>query len=215
MSVDELRGKEFIRAYFFGKSYKKTIENKILNLDEICHSIISLDITDLKKHFQKIEIIKSNLGFNAQKDLDYAIYMCYQNINKTKNYMLTGVRKILYSTIYLMMDEQLNELESKLFYLYILIKNMFRKEIIQLNNLYGFSNFSDYEIRKELFIKHKKYTDTLYSMSIENTFENQNLISLELRITPKNKVQDNINYVKMIDALCPIRKKRHFLYFIL
>lgn len=199
-----------IRAYFFEKSYKKTIENKILNLDEIWHSIISLDVTDLKKCLQKIEIIKSNLSFNTQKDLDYAIYMCYQNINKTKNYMLTGERKILYSTIYLMMDEQLNELESKLFYLYILIKNKFRREIIQVNNLYGFSNFSDYEIRKELFIKHKKYSDTLYTMAIENTFEDQNLISLELRITPKNKVQDNINYIKMIDSLCPIRKNETF-----
>lgn len=59
-----------IRAYFFEKSYKKTIENKILNLDEIWHSIISLDVTDLKKCLQKIEIIKSNLSFNTQKDLD-------------------------------------------------------------------------------------------------------------------------------------------------
>lgn len=150
--------------------------------------------------FTKFEEIKDKYGFKANDDLDYALLGNISKNNKTNNFVLVGERKLIYSSVRMMLANKFTTLECKFFYLYILIKNNFRRELIQVNSIYGFSNFSDYERRKELFIfKYKKYQKALLDMAILDTLNNSQIISLEARITPKNSVLENIMYVKKLD----------------
>lgn len=224
---DMIKIAAILRTYFFIK-----VDNYSLNKNELTNSYIDTkkikklieeifmaknDFIRIKKiddGLKKIDIIKQYLSFQSNKDLDYALLGNISLINKTQNYNLVGERRIIYLFIRMMLEKETTLFENQCFYLYICIKNMFRRELIQVNDLYGFSNFSDYEGRKEIFIdKFLKYKDELIKMAIDDTFDNQNIISLEARITPKNSAIDNIEYIKKINTICKQRKDKLFYVF--
>lgn len=152
---------------------------------------------------KKLSILKGNLKFKQSKDLDYALLGDISLNNDKDRFPIIGERKLIYTAIRMMLAGKFSILDNQYFYLYILIKNCFRRELIQVNNIYGFSNFSDYEQRKETFIeKHIKYQNSLIKMAIDDTFNNQKIISLEARIAPKMSLYDNISYVRTVNDIC-------------
>lgn len=208
------------RMYFFIRtnSYYKNI-NKV-NIDDInLHKLLNdLNVDDkntiLNKYLQHIEVIKSEFNFKTNIDLDYSLKEGIDPVNGKEISPLVGERRLLYLSIRMMLARGFTSIESKCFYLYILIKNNFRRELIQVNNLYGFSNFSDYERRKEVFIDDfPKYCNALLKMAIDETFNNQNIVSLEARIVPKMKAIDNIKYIKRVDKICGKNKDKLFYVF--
>ena len=76
-----------------------------------------------------------------------------------------------------------NREQKNIFYAYLLMRTDFRGEIIQNNEKIGFSNFSDYQDRKEYFIEgHKAYEDELVRLALNETLVKENMRSLEARM---------------------------------
>ena len=207
-----------LRMYFFIRINNYDIDKNKKNIKKISNPIkldAVIDVLSDKNqlfniYYKNFAIIKDQLGFKASLDLDYALLGSVSESNGKNSYFV-GERRLMYIALRMMFSNEFSRLECIYFYLYILIKNNFRRELIQVNNLYGFRNFSNYEARKEIFIeKYPKYTDALIIGAVKDTFVNQNIISLEARITPKNSILDNIKYVKKLDKLCNDYKDKLF-----
>lgn len=199
-----------LRIYFFEKTNKYSLkmegkessDNTIISLNKI-DRIIKQNSIELSRFSTEISFLKTQLGFDTRNDLDYALLGNIQSVNKVSENPLVGERRLIYLAIRMILTGEMNVRESTYFYLYILIKNNFRRELIQVNDLYGFSNFSDYERRKEIFIEnYPKYKNMLIKMAVKDTFESQNIISLEARVTPRNTASQDLKYIKEIDKLC-------------
>ena len=89
--------------------------------------------------------------------------------------------------------------EQQLFYLYLVIKCQFRSEMIQVNNQVGFKNFSNYQDRKAEAWKNNAYYWEAMRMALNNRLKNENIVSLEARISPNESYTENIEEVFKID----------------
>lgn len=146
-----------------------------------------------------VEVLRSHgerFSFSKANDscLDYAILPEVARDNPGANRLLAGERFFLYHCFRQCFggadsDEE-RELET-LFYLYLLIKTGFRRELIQTNGRKGFRNFSDYQDRKSVIWEDwPNYWEESRRLFIAGAFEptedgKRLLQSLEIRITPK------------------------------
>ena len=119
--------------------------------------------------------------------LDYALEKSMMQYNDNVCRLLAGERKFLYDCYCSVITDCFDSDQKNIFYAYLLIRTDFRGEIIQNNEKIGFSNFSDYQDRKEYFIEgHKAYEDELVRLALNETLVKDNVHSLEARICPKN-----------------------------
>jgi len=137
------------------------------------------------------------------KYLDYAITYdaaCSDSCCRS----LAGERAFLYKAFRIIYSGNCETKEMKgfreLFYLYILIKSQFRREIIQVNGKYGFKNFANYQDRKDIiFEKFPMYVLEAYNLSVRDGMNNGNVKSLEMRIAPQNTPLEMRNKILSID----------------
>ena len=103
--------------------------------------------------------------------------------------MLAGERSFLYHCFRLQFASRFTLQESSLFYLYLLLKSQFRSELIQINGRVGFTNFAQYQDRKNLlFGELEEYMTEAQRLSVGAAMENGHLVSLEARIMPRETV---------------------------
>ena len=155
---------------------------KIIKSPNLLHSIglsrelqISIDAAR-EKHGR---LFKTQYGEQRAK-IDYAVSM---------GSPLSGERRILYNAIRLRNDKTGDCLDrNSLLYLYLVIKNEIRKELVQTNDAVGFGNFDLYEGRKTLFIeKYPEYEHLLTHLSVESFFgKYASSRRHEARIAPKS-----------------------------
>lgn len=122
--------------------------------------------------------------------IDYAVYNGINLVpaEKCPYSVLAGERFIMYSTLFhITANNPKPDLLSSLFYIYLLIKNEIRCELIQANDSVGFDNFNIYERRKTIFIDgYPLYEELLVRISLASFFENRTHGSThETRIAPK------------------------------
>lgn len=125
--------------------------------------------------------------------LDYAITnQCCQDTNVMPFTLLTGERAFMYSAFKSIYDRNTEFQSDSLFYAYLLIKNLFRQELMQTNLYKGFANFGVYERRKEGFIpENSVYSKLVPSEAVASFFSDKSSDSyLEVRITPKQSVYE-------------------------
>ena len=122
---------------------------------------------------------------------DYAITgLCCKETSLGAYNILVGERAMMYHAfrdIY----ARGNEIEDDmLFYVYLIIKNRFRQELMQTNMYEGFANFGIYERRKEGFVPDdSQYSKLLPAEAVASFFAEKAKGSyLEVRITPKEFV---------------------------
>ncbi|MCI8606384.1 MAG: hypothetical protein HFG72_06035 [Hungatella sp.] len=122
------------------------------------------------------------------KILDYAIEKDSYCENNNASRLLSGERRFLYRCFKRTLETKesfFTEYDKNIFYRYLVIRTYFRSELIQVNRKVGFSNFGEYEIRKEYFVEGKKeYEYELTRLAINASFFEQNIVSLEARICP-------------------------------
>lgn len=111
---------------------------------------------------------------NASKDSPYLIYQ--------------GERYLLYQ-FYRDYWSQADRVRiiGKYVYLYELIKNQLRRELTQVNELYGFANFQDYNKRKTSFVN-IGLGFTSQKFAIQSALEHPN-DGMEVRIVPQKSAQ--------------------------
>lgn len=122
--------------------------------------------------------------------LDYANSSYFYEIDENAaNRMLAGERSFLYHCFRLQFASRFTLQESSLFYLYLLLKSQFRSELIQINGRVGFTNFAQYQDRKNLlFGELEEYMTEAQRLSVGAAMENGHLVSLEARIMPRETV---------------------------
>lgn len=103
----------------------------ILNLKTIDSDRIYLEILDIQ---EEINILRYD-GIIKKSD-----YFCLNNYTDIYN----GEKRLLYLSMKKIFSQKSNTKFINLFYLYIIIKERFRSEIIQNNNIHGFENFEYY-----------------------------------------------------------------------
>ncbi len=184
-----------IRIYLFKKI--KGINLDLALLLELIDSPTKL-IQKAGELQQIIELCQDIYG----TEYDYVICEAYliSNPNHNLNEILAGERWLLYEVFYKIYSRECEEDElCQLFYLYLIIKNILRSEIVQVNENVGFDNFLLYQYRKEWFIENTKYYDIFLRMAVKDTILNQHIAKLEARITPKETAEENVSYIRNMD----------------
>ncbi len=139
--------------------------------------------------------------------VDYAIRrnLSLSNLNDDSYYnsILYGERWIMYKIYsYIFADRKEVGYVKTLFYVYQIIKTKLRKELIQLNDYNGFANFSEYQDRKDIFIKKNSiYERLLIKLAVKQSLKKPYHKYLEARITPKFRVDKNIKQIRSIDRI--------------
>jgi len=129
--------------------------------------------------------------------LDYALSRAICDYNKNSYRILAGERSFLYECFKACLVNKFSQKQQNIFYRYLKLRIIFRQELIQVNNGVGFANFSNYEKRKEYFIKNfSKYNDEFIFMAIDNQLERPYLNSLEIRVTPPKTYEELYKMVK-------------------
>ena len=136
-----------------------------------------------------IDLCKVRYGAKVGHDeviMDYALEKDMIDMNDNECRILAGERRFLYECYKAAEINEFNEYQKNCFYKYLVIRTYFRGEMIQINKKKGFSNFQEYQKRKEIFIEGEKaYEDELVRLALNDTLKNENIQSLEARICPK------------------------------
>lgn len=191
-----LKRAALIRAYLFKKihSWKKSGEDT--GVDELLNDLADPVWADVD-----IEVLRYAFGKRDNKDniLDYSITNTMDERNFSNPcYSLSGERCFLYHCFRKIYSGNFTDIEINLFYLYILIKNQFRGEMVQLNDKIGFINFKHYQDRKDYATSYKVcYSEEVVNLAINASLQNQNIPSFEVRIIPK----DITTLIKNVDRI--------------
>ncbi len=133
---------------------------------------------------------------------DYAIVGNWENV-KCENLagmILSGERYLMYKMFRGIFSHEIHPEDKWLFYIYLLQKAQIRKELVQVNEKAGFSNFSDYERRKEIFIERSwGYQELIPKLAVSMAFSKGYLNYLECRITPKDTSRQLIRAVYTLE----------------
>lgn len=183
---------------------------EVINSKNLIKEFLSFDSLPLPSKVKKYtEILRLQYGTSFQqpdgkeKCLDYAICQEMYDVDKEHcNRLLAGERNFLYHCFLLHCKQKLSEQEISLLYLYLVIKSNFRSEIIQNNKRVGFANFSNYQDRKADFWEEQdEYAVEAQRLSVGIAFDDNNVISLEARIMPKEKTEKIVESIKKLKRL--------------
>lgn len=151
---------------------------------------LTLRLSDLKREINLTKYLAGHVfkHHNEEVVIDYAIPKNIHRQNFDHSFVFYGERKLLYECfrrIYLN-DKSFNEYQH-LFHSYLLIKQNFRSELIQVNGKIGFGNFSKYQNRKEYFLHDNSVYHTAFvNLAVNDTLIHSEIKSFEVRVAPKN-----------------------------
>lgn len=149
-----------------------------------------LRLSDLKREINVTKYLTGHVfrHHNEEVVIDYAIPKNIHHQNFDHSFVFYGERKLIYECfrrIYLN-DKSFKEYEH-LFHSYLLIKQNFRSELIQVNDKVGFGNFYKYQNRKEHFLQDNSVYHTAFvNLAVNDTLTHSNIKSFEVRIAPKD-----------------------------
>lgn len=160
-------------------------------------------LNQLQAEIESLKILNGySFSLNSDKVVaDYAISKKIHEDNFKGAVLLVGERELLYNCFKKIYshDIEFRKIQD-LFYAYLLIKNKFREELIQVNKNVGFGNFQKYQNRKEYFIPENTiYESAFITMAINDSLNFQNILSFETRIAPKNNKVSLSLALKKID----------------
>lgn len=175
----------FLRASLFTRCMDGAPNPEIVRkLDASPQKLLSetKDIVAVLRFSYGAKILQQN---GRGKVLDYAITEKLDDYRTSHNRLLAGERHFLYRCFRNCYCGLFNEMEKDLFYLYLLIQNQFRSELVQVNERIGFQNFARYQDRKGLFWEpFPEYVDESIRLAVNATLQSGSVRSLEARICP-------------------------------
>ncbi len=175
-----------LRYCLFAKLQGK---NPQINLYQILKSKNPLQLESLLQNcYQNIRLQKQNALHFEKKVIDYAIpkNITQRDSDRYYNVPLIGERILLYKALReIYTSEKKRDDYSRLLYAYIIAKNLFRKIIVQCDQIKGFGYFSEVQDRKNLFEKNKFYSSLILFMAVQNVVCNQPIKKMEMRFSPQ------------------------------
>lgn len=179
------------------------IKSKLANFKKKLRSgSIREDLVEIQNEISSYKFIDDDIvRFNYEGNevvVDYAIRK--KSFQGNQFVAFVGERRFLYQCFRKLLDGSLNGFED-LLYVYLLIKSKFREELIQVNEKVGFTNFSDYQDRKEYFIPQNTiYEDLAISMAVYDRTKIENIEKFELRVVPKITGAQQMDSIKKYDS---------------
>lgn len=137
--------------------------------------------------------------------VDYALSVLHRNQVKEEdcNFIFAGERWLMYHMFYALhnqiQSQNLDPAYIKLFYMYLLIKESVRSELVLSNSNVGFKNFQRYEKRKGDFLVDNIYRDVFIKTAVHDSFLSKNIKKMELRFPPDTKVTGNLKKISQMD----------------
>lgn len=195
-----LKKAAIIRIELFCKITPLYKNLKIFN-DKTPHEFISY--SDIQNAAERLAHLGAYKTPEENVFLDYALKKDLSDSNFGDRRILAGERKFLYDCFKASFSHKFSNKTNNKFYYYLLVKNRFRREFVQNNDITGFKNFERYQDRKSYFINGiKKYQREAVKLSLENTLSEQSIVSLEARIMPGETVSDLCSAVRFYDNNC-------------
>jgi len=162
-------------------------------------------------------------GFHAQSHHRYKDYALNGMDSSYQNFwdheILFGERWLIYQIERQRFDRKKNSEymdESSLynlFFLYLVIKEAFRGELLQNNDKIGFRNFQVYQKRKDWFTTAFSEGE-LAEIAVKDAFRSQNLKCLELRVMPQKSGVENICMIHAYDEEIRKNSKKLEYYYV-
>lgn len=130
----------------------------------------------------RLDAMKSVYGHAV----DYAVTGVGKDDINSPYLLLRGERQLMYMVLQRIFrgNPDTDQL-SRIFYLYVILKNRIRREFIQTNPLVGFENFQMYQSRKNLFFNDIFWDRINLSYAVASSLGEQGQNSLEGRVTPE------------------------------
>lgn len=147
---------------------------------------------------------------HRSKCIDYCIAESLYDVDASSyNRALTGERNFLYSCFRLLLFSKWGNLEASLFYAYLLLKCQFRGEWIQINQVLGFDNFSNYQDKKSsIYGDIAEYWVEAQRLGICASIEDNHVDMLEARIMPRERSEDLAKSIYFYDAYVKYAAKK-------
>ena len=138
---------------------------------------------------------------NGRPDqLDYALEEPILQASPNAAYRcLAGERSLLYRCFRAFLEGRLDLEGQQALYLYIVLKLLFRAEMIQVNQQVGFQNFKDYQDRKGSLIFRDAYWTEAIRMGIHAPLREGCVASLEARVVPRESAAQYIEMIQDVD----------------
>jgi hypothetical protein len=175
--------------------------------EEICN--ILPEIRDIVNLFKAVAIEE-----RSANETDYAL--AGLNDSDNLNWIFSGERALVYGMLCdILVKHELPEEVRALLYPYLVIRTFIHGEIVQNNENIGFENFSIYSGRKNNFLTAMKDTELMVRHAVVSSFEQGNLQSLEIRISPKDTYIEDAKLIKFYDSVIMkdgSLKKNQFFY---
>lgn len=156
---------------------------------------------------------------NEEKKIDYALNgIEYMGKNhEIESYIYAGERWIMcrmFRKIY--MNEKKYSEYFNLFYVYLLIKESIRSELVQSNDNVGFHNFQVYQNRKCDLLSDEIYRNEFTRHAVADSLYSGNMLNVEVRIGPETKAKGYRQYIQYLDKLLVMEEKwrKHLFYVI-
>ena len=211
LSIDLELFEPFVDSAVYNKMWQnKTLSNiKSLLRDEIA---LSEHVFELQN---EIELWRNyGVRFSSQEKAyeDYALVGVsglYHGSNEY-NYLFSGERWLLFAYLRKIYTRKINQEDADLFYAYLLIKENLRAELIQSNDYVGFANFQRYERRKRDLIDDRIFKDDDVKYAVRENLLNKNIVSLEIRIQPKDTTSDILHTIMYLDDIIGGDKSKYF-----
>lgn len=146
---------------------------------------------------------------------DYAMLGC-PDIHEGTNEILRGERWLLFQCLSRIRNNLFSIKYTNLFYIYLLIKENIRKELIQTDNRTGFSHFQDYEHRKFDLMDYSIFrgdTGVIAKNAVRENLLNTNIQSLEIRISPGMTPRDDFEIIRNLDRIIGKKHEKYFYTF--
>ena len=186
------------RIFLYKRLKYKDIDFK---KDEL-YRLLKDDAQSLPYHVTYLKSEITNEKINAyrfgRECLDYAISGAVSERDRKRYYNvpLIGERKLLYNHLKEIFsgNEEYSDCVLPL-YVYLLVKNKFRKYIVQNESIKGFSYFQEIQSRKCTYLD-KMYKKLFAFMAVQTTIGNQPIQKLEMRITPKENSSKIKKYLR-------------------
>lgn len=185
-------------------------------LHEILCATSDLELSLLTKSLQeKIDLMANVYGWNNKGRYDsHAFrpdYAIWKDVSETAMTPLTGERKLMYDTYKNIYQERCENREEELFYLYLLIKEGLRQEMIMQGKMKGFDNFGKFNERKYSLIKnYPQYGLLAERMTVSPFFEHYGMKRyMELRVKPEDSRGSNVRYIQTLERHLKYREEKN------
>ncbi len=130
------------------------------------------------------------------------------------NGIFQGERWLLYKCFTYIRYNRFSIEYTNLFYAYLLLKENFRHELIKFDDRVGFSHFQDFERRKFDLLDGSIFKGSIGAAARAATRENllqENMLSLEVRVTPVDTAEGNLDLIRNLDRIIG-KQKDHYFY---